>query len=145
MRKQFDPTLFNKYDQPAKLATIKLYNQMGIEGLIPHPNPKSADFVLYANDDLVGLVECEVKLGFKGSVFKFPTVHIALRKTHYVDCTFLIWNAECTSCVAVSSDVFPKCIIVDKETKYGLDSFVEVPVAFTKIYHLEESPPESAA
>ncbi|NBR70735.1 MAG: hypothetical protein EBT75_01340 [Proteobacteria bacterium] len=127
--KPFDAALYEQ-DDGAKHVVISM-----LEGRRFVAWVNEDDFgvdVLAERDGLRWQFEVEVKHGWRGPVFPFPSLHYAARKLKWADhprswyCTL---NEEWDRMLLVSGEVLMSCAVVVKDTIYTqAEAFVEVPL-----------------
>ena len=143
VRKRFSRELYKLYDELAKEAT-KLYNQKQGKHVTDHPDRYKQDLMC---DD--HLLECEVKLVWKGTDFPYDTVQLPQRKQKFFDTTtqFYIWNKTLNRAATFWSDDIKDLEPVEVPNKYVYSGeyFFQVPldlVTFVELEHNLELPNE---
>jgi len=80
--KQFDKSLHDRYDEPAKDFVKNYYNEQGIKA-VDNPNKYDVDLILYKDTIKIGYAEVEVCAGWTGAIYPFKTYHIPIRKSRF--------------------------------------------------------------
>ena len=83
MLKQFEQEQWELFDAPAKEAATKFWIQLGYE-CIEKPDDFGIDLLVKGKGKEFGC-EVEVKLGWHGPTFTFPTLPIAMRQTKFMN------------------------------------------------------------
>ena len=102
MLKQFEQEQWELFDAPAKEAATKFWIQLGYE-CIENPDDFGIDLLVKGKGKEFGC-EVEVKLGWHGPTFTFPTLHIAMRKKKFMNspAIFMVMNNSLTHGAVVS-------------------------------------------
>ena len=129
-RKAFDPSLYRANDAKGKGAVMAHLQKEG-------------SYVNAAEDrehDVKELAlrhhEVEVRSGWTGAKFPFPTIHIPYRKKRLMGKPFTYWvlNYECTHAMTTDSDAIADSPVVSVANKYvpdGTEEFYDIP---TKLF-----------
>lgn len=134
--KPFDQELYNR-DDGAKYFVI---DWLKIQGIAAWVNPDDYGIDLIGRGELgVYEIEVEVKQGWSGEYFPYPTLHYAARKMKFVkpdvNLRFITLNKEWTYAAVTKGVDLEQAKIVQKDTIYTQgEYFIEVPVSAVKIY-----------
>lgn len=102
MLKAFEEDKWELYDGPIKAAATKFWIQLGYD-CIENPDDYGIDLLVSGKGQDFGC-EVEVKLGWHGPEFTFPTLYIAHRKKKFMDspAIFMVLNQSITHGAGVS-------------------------------------------
>ncbi len=134
--KPFDQELYDR-DDGAKHFVI---DWLKIHGITARVNPDDFGIDLLGQGQLGDYeIEIEVKQGWSGEYFPYPTLHYASRKMKFVkpnvNLRFITLNKEWTYAAVVKGEDLIAAKIVQKDTIYTKgEYFIEVPIADVKIY-----------
>ena len=80
--KQFDQSLHDQYDEPAKDFVKKYYHELDIQA-VDNPDRFGVDLILYKDTIKIGYAEVEVCAGWTGAIYPFKTYHVPIRKSRF--------------------------------------------------------------
>ena len=92
MLKQFEQEQWELFDAPAKEIATKFWIQLGYE-CIENPDDYGIDLLVKGKGKEFGC-EVEVKLGWHGPIFTFPTLHICVRKKKFMNSRHIHGNEQ---------------------------------------------------
>ena len=141
--KEFDESLFNRFDGTARTVVGDFLSQRGFE-VSDNPDVYGIDLVATSNGR-TRMVEVEVKTGWTG-VFPFNNLHIPARKAKFAadDAVFCVLSADLKRMAVVTGDHVLNSKIVEKLTRLtdGVDYFYEIPISKCYFYELKNPPVE---
>ena len=139
MLKQFEQEQWELFDAPAKEVATKFWIQLGYE-CIENPDDYGIDLLVKGNGKEFGC-EVEVKLGWHGPTFTFPTLHIAMRKKKFMKspAMFMVMNNSLTHGAVVSSKLILALIVVEEVKNMTVptgERFYDMPVGDAQVVNL---------
>ena len=138
MLKQFEQEQWELFDAPAKEVATKFWIQLGYE-CIENPDDYGIDLLVKGNGKEFGC-EVEVKLGWHGPTFTFPTLHIAMRKKKFMKspAMFMVMNNSLTHGVIVSRKLILTSPVIEVKnmTVPTGERFYDVPAADIQVVNL---------
>lgn len=101
MLKEFEEERWAQYDAPAKTVAIQFWQKLGYD-CVENPDEFGVDLLVEGKGKRFAC-EVEVKTGWHGGEFQFPTLHIAMRKRKFMDrpCQFIVLNKGLTHAAVV--------------------------------------------
>ena len=104
MLEAFEEERWAQYDAPAKTVVTQFWQRLGYDCVENH-DEFGIDLLVQGRSKQFAC-EVEVKTGWHGGEFHFPTLHIAMRKRKFMDrpCQFMVLNQGLTH-TAVASPV----------------------------------------
>jgi hypothetical protein len=136
--KQFEQEKWELFDTPAKEAATKFLIQLGYE-CVENPNDYGIDLLVKGKGKEFGC-EVEVKLGWHGPTFTFPTLHIAMRKKKFMHspAMFMVMNNSLTHGAIVSRTLILGSPVVEVKnmTVPTGERFYDVPAADIQVVNL---------
>lgn len=132
MKKRFDRSLYNQYDQLAKNAGTRfLLETVGAVEVRPHQDRYGPDLCYTMPDGSEGTLECEVKLTWKGGEFPYPEINVLGRKTKFFinNTHFFMLSGNGIDYLHVDAHSIMQCPLVEVPNKYVYqgESFYKVP------------------
>lgn len=132
--KTFEHSLFDKYDRPAREASIKLFNKMGYD--VRHNEVEIMQDLIASKDGKEFYIECEVKGGWGDRPFPFLDIRILERKRKYfgTKTLYLVWNTTFTRAVmfwASAIEHLPTKVVAHSWAPEG-EGFVIIPLELTR-------------
>ena len=102
MLKYFEQDVYDQYDTKAKSAAQKFWRSIGY-GCIENPDLFGVDLLVEGKNKSFGC-EVEVKLGWHGPEFPFPSLRLPYRKKKFTDspCHFFVLNQSMTHAALIS-------------------------------------------
>ena len=142
MLKQFEQEQWELFDAPAKEAATKFWIQLGYE-CVENPDDYGIDLLVKGKGKEFGC-EVEVKLGWHGPTFTFPTLHIAMRKKKFMNspAMFMVMNNSLTHSAVVSRKLIlasPVIEVANATVPTG-ERFYDVPVDNVSIMNFLADP-----
>ena len=138
MLKQFEQEQWELFDAPAKEAATKFWIQLGYE-CIENPDDFGIDLLVKGKGKEFGC-EVEVKLGWHGPKFTFPTLHIAMRKKKIMNspAMFMVMNNSLTHGAIVNKNLILASSVVEvaNATVPSGERFFNVPVDVEQFINL---------
>ena len=138
MLKQFEQEQWELFDAPAKEVATKFWIQLGYE-CIENPDDYGIDLLVKGKGKEFGC-EVEVKLGWHGPTFTFPTLHIAMRKKKFMKspAMFMVMNNSLTHGVIVSRKLILTSPVIEVKnmTVPTGERFYDVPAADIQVVNL---------
>ena len=138
MLKQFEQEQWELFDAPAKESATKFWIQLGYE-CVENPDDYGIDLLVKGKGKEFGC-EVEVKLGWHGPTFTFPTLHIAMRKKKFMNglARFMVMNNSLTHGAIVSSKLILASPVIEvaNATVPSGERFYDVPVDGVQIINL---------
>jgi len=140
--KQFEQEQWELFDAPAKEAATKFWIQLGYE-CIENPDDFGIDLLVKGKGKEFGC-EVEVKLGWHGPKFTFPTLHISVRKKKFMNspAMFMVMNNSLTHSAVVSRKLIlasPVIEVANATVPTG-ERFYDVPVDNVSIMNFLADP-----
>jgi hypothetical protein len=136
--KQFEQEQWELFDAPAKEAATKFWIQLGYE-CVENPDDYGIDLLVNGKGKEFGC-EVEVKLGWHGPTFTFPTLHIAMRKKKFMHspAIFMVMNNSLTHGAVVSRKLILASPVVEvaNATVPSGERFFNIPVDGVQIINL---------
>ena len=96
MLEAFEEERWAQYDAPAKTVVTQFWQRLGYDCVENH-DEFGIDLLVQGRGKQFAC-EVEVKTGWHGGEFHFPTLHIAMRKRKFMDrpCQFMVLNQGLT-------------------------------------------------
>jgi hypothetical protein len=136
--KQFEQEQWELFDTPAKEVATKFWIQLGYE-YIENPDDYGIDLLVKGKVKEFGC-EVEVKLGWHGPTFTFPTLHIAMRKKKFMKspAMFMVMNNSLTHGAIVSRKLILTSPVIEVKnmTVPTGERFYDVPAADIQVVNL---------
>ena len=136
--KYFEPDVFDKFDAEARKVAQSFWKRLGYS-CQNNPDTYGVDLLVEGKGKKFGC-EVEVKQGWQGPTFPFPTLHIPMRKKKFTDeaTTFFVLNNEMThAAVASRASVLAAPIVVVKNYKVPEgEQFYSVPIEQVQVMNL---------
>jgi len=143
MVKEFDESLFNRYDGTARTVVGEFLTGRGYE-VSDNPDKYGIDLVAVINGR-TRMVEVEVKAGWTGA-FPFLNLHLPARKAKFAqaDSVFCVLNSDLTRMAVVTGSDVLKCPIVEKPTRLTNkpDQLYEIPLSLVYFYEVKNPRPK---
>ena len=138
MLKQFEQEQWELFDAAAKEAATKFWIQLGYE-CVENPDDYGIDLLVNGKGKEFGC-EVEVKLGWHGPTFTFPTLHIAMHKKKFMNspAIFMVMNNSLTHGAVVSRTLIiasPSVEVANATVPSG-ERFFNIPVDGVQIINL---------
>jgi len=142
--KQFERDVYEQYDNAAKFTAQKFWEQLGYE-CNENPDHFGVDLLVRGKGKSFGC-EVEVKLGWHGPEFNFPTLRIPYRKKKFTErpCHFFVLNQGMTHAAIISRHTVlaaPIEVIPNVKVPVG-EKFYDVSKQAIQIINLLAKPPE---
>ena len=138
MLKAFEQEQWELFDAPAKEVATKFWIDLGYE-CIEKSNDYGIDLLVKGKGKEFGC-EVEVKLGWHGPTFNFPTLHICSRKKKFMSppSMFMVMNNSLTHGAVVGSKLVMQSPIIEVQNMIVLtgEQFFDVPVDNINIINL---------
>ena len=101
MLEAFEEERWAQYDAPAKTVVTQFWQRLGYDCVENH-DEFGIDLLVQGRGKQFAC-EVEVKTGWHGGEFHFPTLHIAMRKRKFMDrpCQFMVLNQGLTHTAVV--------------------------------------------
>jgi hypothetical protein len=136
--KQFEQEQWELFDAPAKEAATKFWIQLGYE-CIENPDDFGIGLLVKGKGKEFGC-EVEVKLGWHGPTFTFPTLHIAMRKKKFMNspAIFMVMNNSITHGAVVSRKLILASPVIEvaNATVPSGERFFNIPMDGVQIINL---------
>jgi len=141
--KEFDESLFDRFDGTARTVVSHFLSQRGFE-VSDNEDVYGIDLVAVSNGR-TRMVEVEVKQGWTGA-FPFNNLHIPARKAKFAtaDAVFCVLSGDLKRMAVVTGAHVLESKIVEKLTHLtdGPDQFYEIPLSKVYFYELKNPPVE---
>ena len=138
MLKQFEQEQWELFDAPAKEDATKFWIQLGYE-CVENPDDYEIDLLVNGKGKEFGC-EVEVKLGWHGPTFTFPTLHICVRKKKFMNspAIFMVMNNSLTHGAVVSRKLILASPVIEvaNATVPSGERFFDVPLDGVQIINL---------
>ena len=138
MLKAFEQDQWELFDAPAKEVATKFWIQLGYE-CIEKPNDYGIDLLVKGKGKEFAC-EVEVKLGWHGPTFNWPTLHICPRKRKFMSppSMFVLMNNSFTHGAVISSkNIIASPVVEVRNTTVPIgERFYGVPVSNIEVINL---------
>jgi len=136
--KAFQQDVWEQYDAPTKSVVIKFWQLLGYD-CVENPDEFGVDLIVRGRGKRFDC-EVEVKTGWHGGEFHFPTLHIALRKRKFMDrpCHFVVLNNSLTHAAVVGRKTILASSVVEVANAVvpSGERFYDVPATAIEIVNL---------
>ena len=143
VHKKFDPKLHEKYDEGAKFHVARYFMSQGYDVVYEPEGTYGVDLMVKRQSDgLTLLIEVEVRPDCWKSpgVWKYTSVHVALRKREWAGDTFYLFalDKECQHAMVVPGKVILQSSMQEVKNKYVANGeiFVDIPVTMCHVREL---------
>lgn len=121
-RKRFDPTLHADNDSLCRNAVKDLLKDTEYN-VVPNPKQRGVDLLIYdKNGKHIANIECERKLVWSGSEFKYDDINFPHRKEKYAvlekPTIFIMFNKEIDNYLTVTGDILINSPLKEVPNKY---------------------------
>ncbi len=130
--KKFDEQLFRESDSPARIAVLTHLDSQGLFAT-ENVDKYGPDLVLYSGYKPMSYIEVEIKRGWTGSDFPFPTVNLPVRKEKFLNLglpiEFWILNGTLDSAIIIPDYTLDSSLIKEVRNNQIEDGemFYQVP------------------
>lgn len=131
MYKVFQQNDFNKFDEAARNMATSFWNRMGYS-CTDNPDEYGVDLVV-EGDNKRFYCEVEVKTVWHGVQFKYPTIHLPVRKAKFLSkpTQFMVFNNSLTHAAVFGRQAVldsPRVEVPNAKIRTG-EKFFDVPVS----------------
>lgn len=133
MRKRFDKSLYDLYDNAAKNGALRYLAHNGARELRPHSDRYGADVEYTDKVGRPGKLEAEIKAVWKGGDFPYPDVNVLGRKGKYFSTgtNLFMMSANYQDYLIIQGRDIMKCPLVEVANRYVFkgEFFYKVPMS----------------
>ena len=138
MLKHFEPQDFDKFDVAARDVARSFWERLGYT-CTDNDDIYAVDLLVERNGKQFGC-EVEVKQGWHGPTFPFPTLHIPLRKRKFTDgvtCFFVLNNGMTHAAIVRSSTILAAPVVEVKNYKVpDGEHFYDIPASEVQVLNI---------